>query len=169
MLISPCKTKIRHIQNVILTRTSNAIVFITVKRTISFNKTIWKNVRKVEKDLAKYIMLMCKFSQCTNWFVCFYFIPVWDRLNVCSVTNTQRLESLFELLSIKERIHSQHRNMEAKCAVPSCKECPTSAVSGRPLLWVTRWHPGVPHFAQCLSEDATVLSVPRHGTVTPSR
>ena len=54
-------------------------------------------------------------------------IFLWDRLNVCCIAsppNTQRLQSLFELLSIKERINYQYCNMETKYVVPSFKDFP---------------------------------------------
>ena len=38
---------------------------------------------------------------------------LWDELNICNIANlpnTQRQQSLFELLSIKETINYQHRN-----------------------------------------------------------
>ena len=53
-----------------------------------------------------------------------YYYAFWDRLNICSITNTlntQRLQSLFDL-SIKERINYQHRNMETKYEVASFRE-----------------------------------------------
>ena len=52
---------------------------------------------------------------------------LWDRLSIYSIANlpnTQKLPSLLELLSIKETINYQHRNMEAKYVVPSFKEWP---------------------------------------------
>ena len=83
---------------------------------------------KMNKALAKCLVSMCKithfhFSTKSGKYIFMYLL--WDRLSICSIVNlpnTQRLQSLFEMLLIKETMNYQHRTMETKYTVLSFKE-----------------------------------------------
>ena len=52
---------------------------------------------------------------------------LWDRLSICGIVNppnTHRLQSLFEVLSIKETINYEHRNWKPNMQCPVLKNSP---------------------------------------------
>ena len=115
--------KIRHIKNITLISTTipNKVLLNTVEQTRSTRLCLSRKKveNKLNKSLLQCLVPMCKFTH-------FHFstksckhisdILLWDRLNICGIAsllnNTQTLQSLFELLSIKEQINYQHHDME---------------------------------------------------------
>ena len=89
----PCyMSDIKDAKNIILIHTTNKILLIAVKQTM-----LCLSGRKINKCLATYLVLICKFTHipfstksCKHIFLCL----LWDKLRICSIANIRNTHRL---------------------------------------------------------------------------
>ena len=92
---------------------------------MSFKKNVEQKIELNFREMFRVDVYIYTFFTLAQNHANIFLISFMARLSIYSIANphnTQRLQSLFELLSIKETISFQHCNMETKYVVPSCKE-----------------------------------------------